>query len=154
MELRDYILGVFAIVAALTLIALLRAPSPTERAERVAFTVICIATLAAPTVNTVRHLGTLLAKPESIPPTVQGTLLEGAAEDAFAEGVRTAIATEFSLDRSEIGVTVRGFSLKTGRAEQITVLLRSGAIGVDHRAVERYIEKEGWGTCDVRREAG
>lgn len=76
--------------------------------------------------------------------------VEGITELAFEEGVADAISAAFSgADGTQ--VAVRGFSAAQLRAEGVTVILPSGAVGVDFRAVREFVEENFTrvGGCEV-----
>ncbi len=153
-DIRAYMAAALAVCALLSALSLLRLPSEVEQAERAAFSVLLIAALAAPTASVLSYVGDVIRLPVGERPTPDTALYEQALTDAFAEGIRRAVCDKFSVGDTAVRVDVRGFSVKEGRAEHICVLLYGGAWHVDHRAVKDYIEKEGWGACEVRRESG
>lgn len=153
-DIRTYMAAALAVCGLLTALSLLRLPSEVERAERAAFSVLLIAALATPTASVLSYIGTLIRLPSGERPTPDTSVYEQTLTDAFSEGVRRAVCEKFSVRAEAVRVGVRGFSVKEGRAESITVLLLGEAWHVDHRAVKSYIEKEGWGACEVRRESG
>ncbi len=69
---------------------------------------------------------------------------------AFSEGIKRAIADEFSV-KGEINVIVRDFSPAELRAGSITVVIPTSAALVDFRAVREYAEKNFTrvGGCEV-----
>ena len=76
--------------------------------------------------------------------------LESVTELAFEEGVASAISSAFSR-ADGVRVTVRGFSTAELRAEGVTVILPSDAVGVDFRAVRDFVEENFTrvGGCEV-----
>lgn len=70
-------------------------------------------------------------------------------EEYFCEGVRLAVADEFSLDAHDVEVITVGFSVEDMRAEVIKIKLLRAAAGADYRAVREYIEKNDLGKCEV-----
>ena len=79
-----------------------------------------------------------------------GESLESVTELAFEEGVADAISSAFS-GADGTRVAVRGFSVAQLRAEGVTVILPSGAVGVDFRAVREFVEENFTrvGGCEV-----
>jgi len=67
----------------------------------------------------------------------------------FCEGVRLAVADEFSLAAEDIEVIAVGFSAENMRAEIIKITLFRTAVSADYRAVREYIEKNDLGKCEV-----
>ena len=76
--------------------------------------------------------------------------VEGITELAFEEGVADAISSTFA-GADGVRVTVRGFSAAELRAEGLTVILPSDAVGVDFRAVRDFVEENFTrvGGCEV-----
>ena len=72
-----------------------------------------------------------------------------AIEEAFAEGIRSAVAEEFSLDRENIRVKLFGFNAAEMRAEKITVNLSGAAVIAEYRAMEKYLNRLDIGECNV-----
>ena len=79
-----------------------------------------------------------------------GDGVEGITELAFEEGVADAISSTFA-GADGVRVTVRGFSAAELRAEGLTVILTSDAVGVDFRAVRDFVEENFTrvGGCEV-----
>ncbi len=142
---------VFSICAVLSLLALVRAPSDVERTERLAFGILLAATLLSPTLACIDELRTLTLPTVSVSPS--DPLYEQVMEQAFVDGVAEAICREFSVSAACVQVRVRDFDASAMRGH-MTILLRAEAARLDHKAVERYIEEGGLGTCDVTRELG
>ena len=76
--------------------------------------------------------------------------VEGITELAFEEGIADAISAAFS-GADGTRVAVRGFSPAQLRAEGVTVILPSSAVGVDFRAVREFVEENFTrvGGCEV-----
>lgn len=76
------------------------------------------------------------------------------AEEAFAEGIKLALAEEFSISRDDIRVKVFGFDLEGMSGEKIKVSLSGKAALADYRAIESFLNKQNIGECEVEIEIG
>ena len=79
-----------------------------------------------------------------------GESIETVTELAFEEGVAKAVSSAFS-GADGTRVAVRGFSPSELRADGVTVILPSDAVGVDFRAVRDFVEENFTrvGGCEV-----
>lgn len=75
-------------------------------------------------------------------------------EDAFAEGIASAVAEKFSLDTENIRVRLYGFDQSRLSAERIRIILSGRAAFADYKAVEKYIDEMNIGECEVEIEIG
>ncbi len=75
-------------------------------------------------------------------------------EDAFADGICSAVADKFSLNRDDIRVRLYGFDKEEMRAEKIMIILSGRATLSDYKAVEKYINSMEVGECNVEIEIG
>lgn len=71
------------------------------------------------------------------------------AEKAFEEGIAAAVCSEFSLDSSDVRVTVSGFDFKSMRADGISVFLSGRGVFANIEKIENYITSSGLGKCEV-----
>ena len=69
------------------------------------------------------------------------------AREAFALGVKRAVAEKFGLLEKEISVSVDGFDARNMTAQRINVLLSGSAAYADWRAVEEFVRSSGLGEC-------
>ena len=76
------------------------------------------------------------------------------AEEAFSEGIARAVAEEFSLNKENIRVKIRGFDFENMRADSITVILSGRSVTADYRAIEKYFNGLDVGVCKVEIEIG
>lgn len=79
---------------------------------------------------------------------------ESVAEDAFAKGIATSVAQEFSLKTENIRIKLYGFDFEKMRAEKIRIVLSGSAAMSDYRAVADYVNKMNIGECEVEIEIG
>lgn len=75
-------------------------------------------------------------------------------EDAFADGICTAVADKFSLDTDDIRVRLYGFDKEKMRAEKIMIIFSGRAALSDYKAVEKYINSLEVGEGNVEIEIG
>ena len=75
-------------------------------------------------------------------------------EDAFADGICSAVSDKFSLDREDVRVRLYGFDKTEMRAEKIMIILSGRAAFSDYKAVEKYINSMEVGECNVEIEIG
>lgn len=80
--------------------------------------------------------------------------IDALIEDAFADGICTAVADKFSLDRGDIRVRLYGFDKEKMRAEKIMIILSGRAALSDYKAVEKYINSLEVGEGNVEIEIG
>lgn len=74
---------------------------------------------------------------------------EAVAEGAFADGIVRAVSEKFSLDTSEIEVSVSGFVFEKMRADEIKITLFGRSVAADYRAIEKYVNSMDVGECEV-----
>ena len=74
---------------------------------------------------------------------------EATVEAAFSDGIKRAVAEEFSLNKDNIRVRVVGFNAAEMSAERIYVSLSGSAAIADYRAVKKYLDRLDIGECDV-----
>jgi hypothetical protein len=84
-----------------------------------------------------------------IPDYGDNSQLGGVIEDAFADGIVSAVAEKFSLDRENIRVRLYGFDQSKLCAEKINIFLLGKAAFADYKAVEKYINEMNIGVCHV-----
>ena len=76
-------------------------------------------------------------------------LRDEAAEESFLYGIKLAVAEKFSLSEEEVIVKCSGFSFEKMKAERIKIVLSGKAAFSDIRSVRDYVEKSGFGECEV-----
>ena len=75
-------------------------------------------------------------------------------EEAFADGIASAVAEKFDLDKEDIGVRLYGFDERTMTAERARVILSGRAALADSKAIQRYLGELSVGECSVEIEIG
>lgn len=82
------------------------------------------------------------------------TIYEKTAEDAFSDGIKKLVVSEFSVNSSEVEVCVFDFKVDEMRAEMVKIILSGSAIYVDQRSLRLRVENLGLGKCEVELEIG
>ncbi len=76
------------------------------------------------------------------------------AEEAFCEGVGRLISEKYGLKREAVFVLAEGFDFESMSAEKIRVILSDTAAFADYKGIEKYINEQGLGRCNVEIEIG
>lgn len=71
------------------------------------------------------------------------------SEEAFEKGIADAVCIQYGLDGENVRVNAVGFLPEKMTAEKISVFLSGWDITADAAAIEHYVEKEGFGPCEV-----
>lgn len=146
-EIREYIFGVVAIFATLTLAAFVSYKSELGTSVKAACSLIVAAAVALPLCGIISDA--VISLPE-----IEDFIQEGAPEyeqvgkDAFEGGICRLIGEKFGLDGG-VRVVVTGFDFNTMSAEHIEVILSDRAVLADAPAIESYISSLGIGECRV-----
>ena len=147
--MTEYFLSVFGMCALLGALSLIHYNK--DGAERAASRVLFASALLLPLFDTVISLGSL-----SLPPPVDredGEYVSVAAT-ALEEGIKEAVCARFSLPPESVEVEALGFAFTEMRADKIKITLSGLGIAADRKAIERYVEGEGLGECEVRLRVG
>ena len=75
-------------------------------------------------------------------------IAEETLSSALADGIALDLSERFSLKKSEIIVTVKGFTYGSAAAEEVTVRLTGGAKYSDVIGIRDYVGKN-YGRCEV-----
>ena len=148
--MTEYALSIFGMSALLGALSLIHynKNGPERAAQRVLFAAVVL----LPLLNTVISFNGAIP---SIPPYTEG---DGeyceVISEAFANGVKRAVCEKFSLSEDEVEVSIIELDMQSMRAEKIKVTLTGIAITSDRRAIEKFIEGEGLGDCEVRVRVG
>ena len=151
--MKEYALAVFGICAIIGALSLLTYGS--GRTESLSIGIICLFIRASPIaevslrVDTDGWLGSV-----SIPDGEISSGYDEVVEDAFADGIKRAIADKFSLNKDDIRVRLTNFDSKNMFAEKIRVVLSGRAALADYVAVEKYLNGLSMGECSVEIEIG
>ena len=124
--------------------------SAMREAVRAALGLLLISAMLSPFVGAIAAAGELIDSSWDGVLDTGGESLEGITALAFGEGVADAISSAFS-GADGVRVLVREFCPTEMRAESITVILPSAAVGVDFRAVRGFVEENFTrvGGCEV-----
>ena len=124
--------------------------SAMREAVRAALGLLLISAMLSPFVGAVAAARDLLDSPWDGVLDTGGESLDDITSLAFGEGVANAICSAFS-GADGVRVVVRDFQSTEMRADGITVILPSGAVGVDFRAVRDFVEENFTrvGGCEV-----
>ena len=76
------------------------------------------------------------------------------AEEAFAEGIKEAVAEKFSVNKENISVKVVDFDMKNMNAKEIVIFLSGTAVSSDYRGIKSYVNQLGLGECRVEIQLG
>ena len=153
--LGEYLISVIVISALVALATYFSYGSSESRTVKTAMSIIVLYTVSVPIVSMVGELSDIsfdsVVDIEDIG-SIDGTEYAETAEQALCDGICTAIAERYGLDREEITARVRGFDFSEMRAERITVTLSGSAALADHRGIAEYITESGLGECEVKLE--
>ena len=144
--MREYAVSVFVISAVAAILSQLAYKGRSDP-SRFAISVIVLYVVIAPLGSVLGELDIdSIFSPTLNLPSEQG--YEQIAADAFADGIAKAVAEEFSLERENLRVELRGFDFENMRAEKIRVILSGRAALADYKEIERYVDRLGTGDCE------
>lgn len=151
--MTEYALSAFGILAVVGLLSLFSYGS--GRAESTVLAIICLFILLSPIVRAVGSLDAenIFDKIE-IPDTEGESGYERIIEEAFADGICSAVADRFILNKESISVRLQNFDSKNMRADKIRVILSGRAALADSIAIEKYLNSLSLGECRVEIEIG
>ena len=148
--MREYAVSIFVFSAMLGILSLLVYRAGEDRVSRFAFAVLLLYTVAAPLGTVIEEIGGGLDfESGDFSAEEFGDDYKKVAEDAFAEGIRRLICQEFSLSDSHVDVHISGFDFENMRAEKIKIILSPACAFADPGQIERLIDREGLGKCEV-----
>ena len=122
--------------------------------SRIALAIILIYVVISPVADLVREVDGELFAEQNYYSSLIGDEYAGVAEQAFAGGILTAVADEFSLDEENIRVELYGFEFEKMRAERIRIVLSGRAALADRKGIEKYINRLERGVCECEIEIG
>lgn len=151
--MMEYAISAFGICAIIGALSLLTYGS--GRAESLSLAIICLFVLASPIAEAVGSFShENWFDSIEIPDSEIGSGYDEVIEEAFAEGIKRAVADKFSLNKKDIRVKLINFDNKNMCAEQIRVILSGRAALADYLAVEKYLDGLSMGECCVEIEIG
>ena len=149
--MREYMLSVFmisAVVGVLSVIAYRGKGDP----SRVALGIILVYVVISPISDLSGgfDLSSIIDGSVNVPSGETA----GVAEEAFADGIVKAVASEFSLSEEDIRVVLYGFDFSKMSAERIRIVLSGKAAFADYKQIEKYINEQEMGECECEIEIG
>ena len=142
--MNNYALCVFVTAAILSVARIVGYKS--GNIERLALGIICVYVILSP----LRGLSTDGFDSLLDPPDISiENGAEEVLEDAVAEGVASAVSSEFSLKKADISVRLFAFDSEYMRAEKIEIILSGSALTADYRSIESFVNKMEIGECRV-----
>ena len=151
--MSEYFSGVYIFVAVLCLLRLLLYREKGDFATRLAFCVLTLYTVVTPLSDVISDISGEISLDFELPDGEAGEYSE-VAENAFCEGVKTFVCSEFSLSADSVRVLTEDFDFSAMRPGRVRVFLSGKAAAADYKAIERLIEERGLGKCDVEIEIG
>ena len=151
--MTEYALAAFGILALCGTLSLLSYGS--GRAETAALAIVCLFTLLSPVAEAVRSFdpGEVVDK-ITIPDIDAESGYDRVIEDAFADGIASAIADKFLINKENIRIRLYNFNSKNMSADSIRVILSGRAALADSIAIEKYLDGLSVGDCEVEIEIG
>ena len=122
--------------------------------ESLALGIILLSVIISPLADGLINFDSGIFDNIEIPDGIGQEGIDAVIEDAFAEGICSAVAEKFSLDKDNIRVMLYNFDKESLTAGRIRIILSGGAALADYNAVEKYIDGLGVGECDVEIELG
>ncbi len=151
--MSEYAIGVFVISA---LVGLLSHLSYRGRGDpsRLALAIVMLYVVISPLATMTDKLDFDSIFEVEYDSSIIGGGYEGVAEDAFCDGIVSAVANEFSLSENDLRVEVRGFDFEKMKADKIRVILSGRAALADYKGIEKYINGLSIGVCECEIEIG
>ncbi len=119
-------------------------------ASKFASSSILLAAIAIPLISAVSSLSEIdFAVPDEEYSGIYGEVAENTVEDAFCRGIKYAVSDKFSLDYDLIEVSCNFFDMNNMCAETVVITLSGKAVYADGVGIEKYIENEKFGECEV-----
>lgn len=76
------------------------------------------------------------------------------AERGLIEGIKSAVADKFMIDKEDIRVKTEGFDMEKMSCKSIRIYLSGSAALADYRGIEQYVNSLGMGECRVEIQLG
>ena len=150
----SYLISVVVMTAFIGFISYLSYPGVSERAIRVASSILLIYTVCIPIVSFVSNLsaGDFFDSISDVggSDVVLGdqTYIE-VTENAFKKGVSEMICSKYGIDKENIKVYVFDLDFERMVAGKIKIILTGKSALSDWRGIEQYINESGLGKCEV-----
>ncbi len=147
----EYLLSVVVMSAFVGVIDYFSYPSGTQKTVKASAALILIYTVIVPVLSIASSLGEIrddFMDIFEVEVDTEGEYLK-VSEEAFCEGVRELVASEFSIPKSDVRVSAFGFDFSQMRAKTIKITLFKEAFFADWRGIQQYIKGLGIGDCEV-----
>ena len=145
--MTEYSISVFGILALFGILSLICYGS--GRAEKTALGIITAFIIISPIVTMLWNIDpsdALDSLTGSYEPDVDPSAV---AEEAFAKGIREAVAEKFIINKEDIRVKIINFNMEKMSCEQIKIHLEGAGALNDYRGIESYVSGLGMGECKV-----
>ena len=146
--MKESFIYLIAAVAAVSISAFCSYDEQRLASSRFVLGVILLSAVVGLIFNTISGITLEFADFPEIPEH-ESQLTEQTAKLAFEEGIQRAICDRFSLSEEEVTVEASGFDFINMRADFVAVKLGGDAALSDIRSVRSYVEKCGFGECEV-----
>ena len=123
-------------------------------AMRFAFATLLVYVTLTPILSLIHSEGGLRLPDHGFDPEDYSKDYYNVAQSAFCDGIERLICEEYALDADEVRVGAVGFSFEYMRAEKIEIVLSGKAALADRVGIEKFVNKQGFGACEVEIEIG
>lgn len=151
--MAEYIISVVVASAILGLGAYASYPHFSDKASRLAASVLLLYVAVNPLGKILSDIGggdfNISAIVDSTPKVEESGEYIEVAEAAFKEGISKLLFTKYEIDYEDAEVKTVGFDFDGMRCEKIKITLYGKALLADFRAIEEYITESGLGECEV-----
>lgn len=152
--MADYLARVVVMTVFLGVISYLSYPGSSERALRIASSVLIIYTVALPVLSLAQDFagenfsGEISDIADGGFDTGEETYIE-VAENAFKTGIKEMLNSKYGIKKDNMRVYVFDLDFKNMRAGKIKIVLTGNAAFADWRGIMQYINESGLGKCEV-----
>lgn len=151
--MSEYAIGVFVISALVGILAHLSYKGRGDP-SKLALAIVMLYVVVSPIAAMTEELDFDSIFDVKYDSSIIGWGYEGVAEEAFSEGILSAVANEFSLSEDDLRVEVGGFDFENMKAEKIRVILSGRAALADYKGIEKYLNGLDIGVCECEIEIG
>lgn len=152
--MADYLTSVVVMTVFLGVISYLSYPGSSERALKIASSILIIYTVALPILSLAQDFseGDFFGEISDI---VEGGIDAGdetyieVTENAFKTGIKEMLNSKYGIKKENIKVAVFDLDFENMRAGKIKIILTKNAAFADWRGIEQYINESGLGKCEV-----